>query len=158
MWRIPGVKVWYLYFLIICICIVKMYFLLFLCLRSKSYKQYEYFLQKVIFIILFLIIYNHFLFFCSIWTIHLRPLWAALCMTWKMWHEATWSVTWSYSVDYQTAQNGCRTTATSKVELFMTIVNSFQPLTIFTKCSILDAAVVLDPTLITNFLLRETAF
>ena len=73
------------------------------------------------------------MFFWSIWTIHLRPLWAALYMTWKMWHEATWNVTWIYSGDYQTAQNGCTTTATSKVELFMTIVNSFQPLMIFHK-------------------------
>ena len=38
---------------------------------------------------------------------------------------------------------GSRTTATSKMELFVVIVNGFQPLTIITKCSILDVAAVL---------------
>ena len=37
------------------------------------------------------------------------------------------------------------TVATSKMELFMIIVNSFQPFTIITKCSILDIAAVLGP-------------
>ena len=40
---------------------------------------------------------------------------------------------------------GSRTAATSKMELFVIIVNGFQPLTIITKCSILDVAGVLDP-------------
>ena len=40
-----------------------------------------------------------------------------------------------------------RTAATSKMELFVIIVNGFQPLTIITKCSILDVAAVLDPSL-----------
>ena len=31
------------------------------------------------------------------------------------------------------------------MELFVIIVNGFQPLTIITKCSILDVAAVLDP-------------
>ena len=39
------------------------------------------------------------------------------------------------------------TAATSKMELFVIIVNGFQPLTIITKCSILDVAAVLDPRL-----------
>ena len=42
---------------------------------------------------------------------------------------------------------GSKTTATSKMELFVIIVNGFQPLTIITKCSILDVAAVLDPPL-----------
>ena len=43
------------------------------------------------------------------------------------------------------ARGGSRTGATSKMELFVIIVNRFQPLTIITKCSILDVAAVLDP-------------
>ena len=41
-----------------------------------------------------------------------------------------------------------RTAATSKMELFVIIFNSFQLLTIITKCSVLDVAAVLDPPLI----------
>ena len=40
-----------------------------------------------------------------------------------------------------------RTAVTSKMEHFVIIVNVFQPLTIVTKCSILDVAAVLDPSL-----------
>ena len=40
-----------------------------------------------------------------------------------------------------------RTVVTYKMEHFVTIVNGFQPLTIVTKCSILDIAAVLDPPL-----------
>ena len=40
------------------------------------------------------------------------------------------------------------TTATSKMERFAVIVNGFQPLTIITKRSILDVAVVLDLSLL----------
>ena len=43
--------------------------------------------------------------------------------------------------------DGFRTAATSKMELFVIIANGFQPLTIITKCSILDGAAVLDPPL-----------
>ena len=39
---------------------------------------------------------------------------------------------------------GSRTAATSKMELFVIILNGFQPLAIITKSSILDAAAVLD--------------
>ena len=39
------------------------------------------------------------------------------------------------------------TAAASKVEHFVTIVNGWKPLTIITKSSILDVAVVLDPPL-----------
>ena len=44
-------------------------------------------------------------------------------------------------------RGGSRTAATSKMELFVIIVNGFQPLTFITKCSILDVAAVLDPPL-----------
>ena len=42
--------------------------------------------------------------------------------------------------------SGSRTAATSKMEVV--VVNGFQPLTIITKCSILDASAVLDPPLV----------
>ena len=42
-------------------------------------------------------------------------------------------------------RGGSRTAATSKLGLFVIIVNGFQPLTIITKSSTLDVAVVLDP-------------
>ena len=44
-------------------------------------------------------------------------------------------------------RGGSRTAATSKMELFVIIVNGFQPLTIISKCSILDVAAVLDSPL-----------
>ena len=44
-------------------------------------------------------------------------------------------------------RGGSRTPATSKMERFVMIVNGFQPLTIITKHSILDAAAILDPPL-----------
>ena len=43
--------------------------------------------------------------------------------------------------------DGSRAAATSKMELFVMIINGFQPLTIFTKCSTLDIAAVVDPSL-----------
>ena len=43
---------------------------------------------------------------------------------------------------------GSRTAAASKMELFVIIVNGFEPLTIITKCSILDIAAVLNPPLV----------
>ena len=48
-------------------------------------------------------------------------------------------------------RGGSRTAATSKMEHFVIIVNCFQPLTIITKCSILDVAAVLDPSLRDGF-------
>ena len=39
---------------------------------------------------------------------------------------------------------GSRTAATSKMERFVVIVNGWKPLTIITKCSILDVAAALD--------------
>ena len=45
-------------------------------------------------------------------------------------------------------RGGSRAAATSKMELFVIIVNGFQPLTIITKCSILDIEAVLDPPLV----------
>ena len=44
-------------------------------------------------------------------------------------------------------RSGSRAAATFNMERFVIIVNGFQPLTIITKCSILDVAVVLDPPL-----------
>ena len=44
-------------------------------------------------------------------------------------------------------RGGSRTAATSKMERFVIIVNGFQLLTVITKCSILDVAAVLDPSL-----------
>ena len=44
-------------------------------------------------------------------------------------------------------RGGSRTAATSKVELFLIIVNGFQPLTIITKSSTLDVAALLDSPL-----------
>ena len=44
-------------------------------------------------------------------------------------------------------RGGSRTAAMSKMEHFVIIVNGRKPLTIITKSSILDVAVVLDPPL-----------
>ena len=44
-------------------------------------------------------------------------------------------------------KDGSRTAATSKMELFVIIVNGFKLLTIITRCSILDVVAVLDPLL-----------
>ena len=44
-------------------------------------------------------------------------------------------------------RGGSRTAETSKMESFVIIANGFQLLTIITKCSILDVAAVLDPSL-----------
>ena len=49
------------------------------------------------------------------------------------------------------SRGGSRTAATSKMEHFVIIVNGFQPLTIITKCSILDVAAVLNPPLLSIF-------
>ena len=46
-------------------------------------------------------------------------------------------------------RGGSRTASTSKMEHFVIIVNGWKPLTIITKCSILDVAAVLDPPLLT---------
>ena len=44
-------------------------------------------------------------------------------------------------------RGGSRAAPKSKMERFVIIVNGFQPLTIITKCSILDVAAALDPPL-----------
>ena len=51
-----------------------------------------------------------------------------------------------------------RTAATFQMELFVIIVNGFQPLTIIRKRSILDVAAVLDPLLAIIFLKIATAY
>ena len=48
-------------------------------------------------------------------------------------------------------RGGSRTVAAPKMELFVIIVNGFQPLTTATKCSILDVAAVLDLPLMTRW-------
>ena len=50
------------------------------------------------------------------------------------------------------SKGGSRTAATSKVELFVMIVNGFQPLSIIAKSSTLDVAAVLDLSLISMVL------
>ena len=47
-----------------------------------------------------------------------------------------------------------KTAATSKVELFVIIVNGRKPLSIITKSSTLDVAAVLDPPLMSNGALK----
>ena len=44
-------------------------------------------------------------------------------------------------------RGGSKTAATFKMDLFVIIANGWKPLTIITKCSILDVAAVLDPPL-----------
>ena len=44
--------------------------------------------------------------------------------------------------DFRSIRGGSRTAATSKMELFVIIVNGWMPLTIITKSSILDVAAV----------------
>ena len=44
-------------------------------------------------------------------------------------------------------RDGSRTTVTSKMELFVIIVNGFQLLTTITECSILDVAAILGPSM-----------
>ena len=51
-----------------------------------------------------------------------------------------------------TSRGGSRTAATSKMKLFVIVVNGFQPLAIITKSSILDFGTVLDPPLTRLFL------
>ena len=59
------------------------------------------------------------------------------------------------------SRGGSRAAATSKMERFVIIVNGYQPLTIITKRSILDAAAALDPplgrtlSLVTNFFIKQ---
>ena len=55
---------------------------------------------------------------------------------------------------YMKTRGGSRTAATSKVELFVIIVNGWKPLTIIAKSSTLDVAAVLYPPLKTMVLLR----
>ena len=48
-------------------------------------------------------------------------------------------------------KGGSKNAAVSKMKLIVMIINGFQPLTIITKCSILDVAAVLDPPLLITF-------
>ena len=47
-----------------------------------------------------------------------------------------------------TNRGGSRTAARSKLELFVITVNSWKPITVFTKSSTMDVAAVLEPPLI----------
>ena len=49
------------------------------------------------------------------------------------------------------SRGGSRTAATSRVELFVIIVNGWKSLTIITKSSTLDVAAVSDPPLISCY-------
>ena len=49
------------------------------------------------------------------------------------------------------SQTGSRTTATSKMECYVIVVNGWKSLTIITKHSILDVAAALDPPLPASF-------
>ena len=53
-------------------------------------------------------------------------------------------------------RGGFRTAKTSKMELFVMIVNGFQPLTIITKSSILDVEAILDPPLKKGYMKKKT--
>ena len=55
---------------------------------------------------------------------------------------------WYLHVFWFICRDGSRTATKSKMECFVIIVNSFQPLTIIAKHSILDVAAVLAPLLI----------
>ena len=52
-------------------------------------------------------------------------------------------------IQMQVTRGESRTAETSKVQLFVIIVNGWKPLTIITKSSTLDVAAVLDPLLVT---------
>ena len=52
-------------------------------------------------------------------------------------------------------RGGPRAAAKSKMERFVIIVNGFQPLTIITKPSILDVAVVLDLPLVLKYFVTK---
>ena len=62
------------------------------------------------------------------------------------------SVTHLCHRDISVPRGGSRTAATSKVELFVIIVNGWKPLTIITKSSTLDVAAVVDPPLVPHMI------
>ena len=68
------------------------------------------------------------------------------------------SYSWTKSSRSMALRCGSRTAATSKMELFVIIVNGFQPLTIITNCSILDVAAFIGPPLALLYLTTLFAF
>ena len=62
--------------------------------------------------------------------------------------ETTDFVYQTYKEKRTVFRGGSRTAGTSKMERFVIIVNSWKPLTIITKRSILDVVAVLDPPLV----------
>ena len=61
---------------------------------------------------------------------------------------------WNNSVDYQTAQTDLN--LASKMGVFVTMLNDFQPLIIVAKSSILDVVGILDPTFITDIFASQS--
>ena len=93
------------------------------------------FSSKITYAVLFLTIQNYFLIFLE----HLN-------ITFETTLSWTLVAAWRFYVDYQTTQTGSRSNVTSKMELFVTIFDSFHFLTIVMKISILDVAGVIHPT------------
>ena len=90
------------------------------------------------FILVNILVYNKF-----IWTKKgvILDLEILLIETYHSWWNHIWQSRF-------VLRGGSRAAAISKMELFVIIVNGFQPLTIIKKCSILNVAVVLDPPLV----------
>ena len=76
----------------------------------------------------------------SCWS-HYEQLWLLCLLIWQTY----WNIKTQNKLTID--RGGSRAAATYKMELFLIIVSGFQPLTIITKRSILDAAAVLDPPL-----------
>ena len=70
-------------------------------------------------------------------------------LEWEIWavHGLFKIVEQIWEAVISTYRGGSSAAATSKMECFVIIVNGWKPLTIITKCSILDVAAVLDPSL-----------
>ena len=66
----------------------------------------------------------------------------------KLIFKNVFSIRLHYIQYHRVFRSGSRTPATSKMGLFVIIVNGSKPLTIITKCSILNVAVALDPPLV----------
>ena len=73
-----------------------------------------------------------------------------LCYCTYIFSLFVFALAWDYFALNQTAQMASRTPTTSKIEFFVIVTNDFQPLIAATKSSILDLAVVLNPSFITG--------
>ena len=74
------------------------------------------------------------------------PLRMKKCCTNLLWYR-NWCFLAQCSKDFK--RSGSSAAAISKIEHFVIIINGWKLLTIITKCSILDAAVALDPLMFT---------